>query len=172
MNLSIVLELPIDSTESNSTSKPDDCSQTGSDTENSKYVWCNLESHNVIFETNLVTAKKVTLLKPAVKKNFRQAKKICDSICGDLYFPSTLEENNEVAAIIKERDIYDLLLRISDIEQEWVWKDTDHKEVLHFTNWAGTQPNSGEHYAAMARNGKWWDKKEKHLVSYILCQLI
>ena len=65
------------------------------------------------------------------------------------------------------------MLRISDIEQEWIWKDTDHKEVLHFTNWAGTQPNSGEHYAIMAGyNGKWWDKQEKHLVSHILCQLI
>ena len=161
--------MPIDS--ATPTSTPTDCSQIGSD-ENSKYKWCNLDSHNVIFQTNLVTAKKVTLLKPAVKKNFRQSKKICDSICGDLYFPSTFEENNEVAAIIKERDIYDILLRISDIEQEWVWKDPDHKEVLHFTNWAKTQPNKGEHYAIMSRTGRWWDKKEKHLVSHILCQLI
>ena len=162
MNLSIILD-----------SEPTNCSKTSVDNENFTYEWCNLDSHNVIFQTNLMTtAKKVTLLKPNVKKNFRQSKKICDSICGDLYFPSTLEENNEVATLMRERDIYDLLLRISDIEQEWEWKDPDHKEVLHFTNWAQTQPNSGEHYAVMSRNGRWWDKNVKHLVSHILCQLI
>ena len=65
------------------------------------------------------------------------------------------------------------LKRKSEIEQDWVWKDTDDKEVLYFTNWEGTQPNAGEHYAIMAGyNGKWWDKKEKHLVPHILCQLI
>ena len=76
-------------------------------------------------------------------------------VFAEIFFPLTLEENNEVAAIIKERDTSALWLKISELEQEIVWKDPDHKEVLHFTNWAETQPNIGEHYAIMDRNEKW-----------------
>ena len=138
--------------------------------------WCNLDMFNVIIKTVLSTSKKIVLIKPSERKSFYHAKSICESICGNLYFPSTLEENNVVRFIARENGApdYDIWLRLSDHEEEGVWKDHDNKETLTFTNWAKTQPdNSGgnENYGIFWYAGKWNDGNVVHGVSYILCEL-
>ena len=69
--------------------------------------WCNLDMFNVIIKTVLSTSKKIVLLKPSEGKSFYHAKSICESICGNLYFPSTLMENNVVCTIDIRRVVKD-----------------------------------------------------------------
>ena len=138
--------------------------------------WCNLDMVNVIIKTVLSTSKKVALLKPSEKKSFYHAKSICESICGNLYFPSTLVENNVVRFIAEENGApeYDIWLRLSDHEEEGVWKDPDNKETLTFTNWANPQPdnfNGYEHFGMFWYSGKWNDVIQSRGASYILCEL-
>ena len=69
---------------------------------------------------------------------------------------------------------YDIWLRISDAEEEGIWKDPDNKEILTFTTWAPRQPdNSGGHenYGIYWYAGKWNDGNVGHGCSYILCEL-
>ena len=132
--------------------------------------WCNLDLPNIVSHKILSTAKNVLLVKPAKKTNFSQSQKMCEYICGNLYFPSTLEENNEVASIAKEYDVHEHFMRISDQETKSLWKDPYNKEGLKFTNWARTQPD-GAPLAVMARTGKWWDKKIQHTVAFNFCEL-
>ena len=68
-----------------------------------KAEWCNLESQNVLVEKLLSTNKNIIVIKPndgktwkENRKTWTQAYSICKSICGNLYFPSSLTENNEV----------------------------------------------------------------------------
>ena len=70
---------------------------------------------------------------------------ICESICGAMYFPSTLTESKEIATIMKNHqktDIYWVWIRLSDQVEEGVWKDPDNKEILTFTNWYLSEPNN------------------------------
>ena len=64
-------------------------------------------------------------------------------------------------------------LRLSDLEEEGVWKDPDNKETLTFTNWADGQPDNykgDEHFGMFWHSGKWNDGN-KIAVKYILCEL-
>ena len=136
--------------------------------------WCNLGSHIIITKTVLSTNKNFIFLKPKEEKTFQQAKNICESICGSMYFPSTLTENNEVTAIIRKNHIYDIWIRISDEQTEGVWKDPDNKEALTFTNWYPGEPdnwNGQEHRGSMLNDGKWVDYKRDKAMSYIICEL-
>ena len=138
--------------------------------------WCNLGSLNVITESLLSTNKNIILLKPNDgKKTFKEAKKICQRICGAMYFPSTLSENNEVLAIL-QKNVPDKLIwiRISDEEQEGTWKDPDNKEVLTFTNWYSDQPDNrdgSQSWGYMRTDGKWGDNGDDGNYSYIVCEL-
>ena len=138
--------------------------------------WCNLDMVNVIIKTVLSTSKKIVLLRPSAKKSFYHAKSICESICGNLYFPSTLVENNIVRFIAKDNGAPDhnIWLRLSDHEEEGVWKDPDNKDALTFTNWSEPQPdnfNGIEHFGIFSYAGMWNDAREAHGVSHILCEL-
>ena len=137
--------------------------------------WCNLEMFNVIIKTVLSTSKKIVLLKPSEKKSFYHAKSMCESICGNLYFPSTLVENNVVRFIARENGAQDIWLRLSDHEEEGIWKDPDNKETLTFTDWHDNQPdnyNGNEDYGLFwIMIGKWNDATVLHGVSYIMCEL-
>lgn len=136
--------------------------------------WCNLDSHNVIEKTVLSTKKKIILLKSW--KTWSDAKILCESICGAMYFPSTLIENNEVYTIMKKNNFGWIWIRISDEEKEGSWKDPDGKEVLTFTNWESDQPNNlhgNQHWGEMnvSRDGKWNDDSSSGMTSSIICEL-
>ena len=69
---------------------------------------------------------------------------------------------------------YDIWLRISDEEEEGLWKDPDNKEILTFTNGAQGQPDNyrdNENYGMFWYSGKWNDAPAAYSVSYILCEL-
>ena len=132
--------------------------------------WCNLALATVIIKTVLSTKKNIILVKPYSSKTFKEAKNLCESMCGAMYFPSTLAENNEVSGITK----YRIWIRISDEEKEEVWKDPDDKEALTFANWDSGQPNNGwggQHCGYMNNDGKWGDDNDKTSLDYIVCEL-
>ena len=123
----------------------------------------------------LSTKKNVIVLKPAGGKTWKQAKSICESICGALYFPSNLTENQEVNAIIKKSEIDNTIwIRISDNGSEGIWKDPDNKEILTFTYWDSNQPNNNngeQHWGMMRMNGKWNDESDSFKLYFIACEL-
>ena len=116
------------------------------------------------------------MVKPSVKKSFFQAKSVCESICGNLYFPSTLSESLIARNIAREHGAPDknIWFRISDEDKEGIWKDPDNKEVLMFTNWVPRQPDNyrgNENYGIFWHAEKWNDAPAAYGVSYILCEL-
>ena len=138
--------------------------------------WCNsqwLDSQNVITKNRLSTGKNVILIEPNEGKTWKEAKNICELICGDLYFPSTLAENNELLAIMKKNNFGRIFIRISDEENEGTWKDPDNKEVLTFNNWWKTQPDGGrrQNFGLMYYDGKWGDCSDFNTYSHIVCEL-
>ena len=141
--------------------------------------WCNLDSQNVITKKRLSTSKNIILIKPNEGKTWKETKNICELICGDLYFPSTLAENNEVLAIMKKNNFSSIWIRISDEENEGAWKDPDNKEVLAFTNWWGAQPDGGrrENFGFMfSDDGTWgdmgtWGDNVRYTRSSTVCEL-
>ena len=137
-------------------------------------VWCNLGTQNVITTDRLSTGKNIILIKPNGNKTWKEAKNICELICGNLYFPSTLAENNEVFAMMQKNDSGQIFIRISDEENEGNWKDPDYKEVLTYSNWYSNQPNGGrgENFGAMYSNdGTWSDKSDTYRISSVVCEL-
>ena len=139
-------------------------------------VWCNLGTQNVITTDRLSTGKNIILIKPNGNKTWKEAKNICELICGNLYFPSTLAENNEVFAMMQKNDSGQIFIRISDEENEGNWKDPDDKEVLTYSNWYSNQPNGGrgENFGLIMENwydyGKWYDKSDTYRTSSIVCE--
>ena len=143
--------------------------------------WCNLSKTDskvgkIIAKTFLSTSKNVIMLKPVKKKNFNEAQKLCKSICGSIYFPSSLAENNEVFEIARtaKTEHEDIWLRLSDEQTEGVWKDFESREDLTFTNWDKGQPNNYDgiqHRVLFIRNsGKWNDAVFSFLVTHVICE--
>ena len=102
-------------------------------------LWCNLETENVITKKQLLTRKNIIILKPNVAKTFQQTILICKKICGGMYFPSSLEENNQVDQIMKINSVNTIWIRISDVAEEGNWLDPDGIQVLSFRNWESGQ---------------------------------
>ena len=149
----------------------------GADISRSKTGWCKLELHNVVTNERLSSGKEIVLLKPNVEKTFQQAKTICDSICGALYFPSNISENHHASKILKRnKGSYAAWIRLSDRIHEGIWKDVDGRESLTFVNWHEGQPNNYEgsqDWAEIyARNGKWNNDGDSSVNSFILCELL
>ena len=139
--------------------------------------WCNLPyAGEILAKTVVSTSKKIVLLKPDSGKTFYGAGSLCKSICGSLYFPSTLAENNEVFAIASRAklDTDDVWLRLSDEEKEGVWKDPENRETLTFQNWERGQPNNvkgRQHHANFKAPGKWNDFPATHKFRHVVCEL-
>ena len=142
-----------------------------------KRDWCNLQSAGeILAKTVLSTSKKVILLKPDGQKNFIEAEKLCKSICGSIYFPSSLAENNEVYEIARQQkpDNEDIWLRLSDGETEGIWKDPENRETLTFTNWVHGQPNNydgaQDHVLFFRTLGQWNDVGASQIVKHVICE--
>ena len=121
------------------------------------------------------------------RNTYENAKSVCENICGRLYFPSTLKENDEVNSVLNReclnrrtcrnrsvwlRLTYDETISSSTWYNHMVgWYDPDNKEDLTFLNfdhfdrireYAGTM----EHHVIMdtEEDGKWWSRAgiQKH----------
>ena len=128
------------------------------------------------------------------KHTYEQAKSVCENICGRLYLPLTLKENDEVVSVLKgccvnlcgcrvnrcSFDVEDIWLRMTYNETDGTWYDPDNKEDLTFLNFhRGDRirecSRNMEHHAVMnyKDDGKWFSKvgiKSKY-TSYVLCEL-
>ena len=73
--------------------------------------WCNLWQYHVR-PKRLKSSNGIILIELTYFPTYNDAKSACKNLCGSLYFPSTLDENNEVEAILanqkslKYRDIW------------------------------------------------------------------
>ena len=142
--------------------------------------WCNLHGViiKILMKTILSTSKNTIMLKPDSAKSFDEAKSLCKSICGRIYFPSSLAEDNEVFQIARkagssEEDIW---LRLSDKEFEGIWKDPENGETLTFMNWMKGQPNNfdnNQHHACFQGNsGEWNDVSATSTTNpHVICEL-
>ena len=143
-----------------------------------KRDWCNLSNAGRIkAKTILSTSKNIIMLKPHSPKTFHEAENLCKSICGRIYFPSSLAENNEVFEIASKGGFIDedIWLRITDEDTEGIWKDAENEESLTFKNWGNGQPNNlsrnGQHHAFFLSSGKWGDANADHdHFPHVICE--
>ena len=101
------------------------------------------------------------------------AMRICQAVCGKLFLPTSIEENQEAAQFISYNGVSDHIggnfvwLRATDRYQEGVWQDIETFEDVTFTHWATGEPNdygNGEHYVVMDGYGLWNDVHSTHRV--------
>ena len=101
-------------------------------------------------------------------------------MCGDLYFPSTLNDDMEIESILNDHhyETGNLVgwhwIRISNKEMEGIWKDPDNKENLTFTNWMNGYPRPGtsRHHAVLTYTGDWFDTfSTMDFTDSLLCEL-
>ena len=157
-------------------------------TSTSKYDWCYLDNYDVAVQQRLNSSKDIILVDEIDNKTYKQAKSVCENICGRLYLPSTLKENDEVESVLNSclvnrrcgYDIGNVWLRMTYNETVGIWYDPDNKEDLTFLNFHSSdviRECSGnlEHHAVMnyINDGKWWSRTGTHLqyTSYVLCEL-
>ena len=123
--------------------------------------WNYLDSNlsNVVFkEKTLRSSKKIILVKKKVF--FNAAVQVCQSICGKVMLPVSSKENQEIAQFIVDNvGRTGAWIRISDITQEGIWRDTyDQSKWVGFTHWITNEPNNShknEHNAVI--NTAYWD---------------
>ena len=174
-----------------STSARLNTTSTTTSTTTMQLEWCNLNQFPEITIKRLRTSKTIAIID--LRKNllhdllYNEAKNVCENICGNLYFPSTLPENNEVKAIFDDDDcnvgpttcFRGSWIRLGYNETEKRWKDPDQRENLIFVNLHPvdqildrTDPIK-EHHAIMDSDGKWWSKSESchYLSSHLACEL-
>ena len=142
--------------------------------------WCNLPGiigvMKIITKTVLSTSKNIIMLKPDSKKSFDQAEKLCKIICGRVYFPSSLAENNEVFDIARKSgsEYQDIWLRLTDEEYEGIWKDPENRDYLTFNKWEKGQPNnvnSEQHHVVFEGNsGAWGDVPASYAFAHVICE--
>ena len=159
-----------------------------------KSEWNNLDiilSNIKYKQKTLRSSKKIIFVKR--RGTFNIAVKVCQSICGKIVLPVSLEENQEIQQFIMENvGMQDAWIRISDIMQENVWRDTfDQSKWFGFTDWYAKtrEPNNYkglEHNAVIysggtkrirRRDGKpgWeggtWNDIRGDRHRYIICEL-
>ena len=117
-------------------------STTLTTTSTSKYDWCNLDNYDVAVQQRLNSSKEIIVVDEIDSNTYEKAKSVCENICGRLYFPSTLKENNEVESFLNRWrgnryrwfDFENVWLRMTYNETVGTWYDPDNKEDLTFLN--------------------------------------
>ena len=120
-------------------------STTLTTTSTSKYDWCNLDNYDIAVQQRLNSSKDIIVVDElfvAAGNTYEKAKSVCENICGRLYFPSTLKENDEVESFLNRwrgnryrwPDFEKVWLRMTYNETVGTWYDPDNKEDLTFLN--------------------------------------
>lgn len=144
-----------------------------------------------MMELKITTVKMLLLVK--INVGIYAAKRVCESVCGNVFLPESSEENQQAAKFLSKHDISRAWLRASDRYQEGVWKDFETLEDMKFTNWDSDEPNNyvqeymraidachgGEDYAILFNSGYWHDvcsgqiywNGTYHNGAWILCEL-
>ena len=109
-----------------------------------KLDWCNLIDHSIVKLERLSSAKNIVVLNEKDDQLpswihsiddavvYDDAKAICESICGNLYFPASQKENDEVEDAFNSITVDAITsrpfwIRLSYNETEKRWKDADNK---------------------------------------------
>ena len=91
----------------------------------------------------LSTSKKLIFIKRKV--HFDVAVKVCNSICGKIVLPMSDEENMEIMMFLMEQDFERAWIRLSDILQDTVWRDTfNQSKWFGYTNWGNGGLNNAD----------------------------
>ena len=96
--------------------------------------WCHLIDHSVEKLQRLNSGKNIVILNETDDQIYDYAKAICESICGNLYFPATQEENDQVESVFDTIPSYssfvnrgNVWIRLFYDEAENKWYDADNK---------------------------------------------
>ena len=155
-------------------------------TSTTKHDWCNLDSYEIAVQQRLNSSKDIIVVAKICKNTYKKAKSVCENICGRVYLPSTLKENDEVELVfLRHLNNFGLglWLRMTYDETAGTWYDPDNKEDLTFLNfdqfdqfqdWTKNLncESTKEHHAVMAYDGEWWSRDGVNIYSpYVLCEL-
>ena len=117
------------------------CTTAPRPTTTTQLEWCNLNQYEEITIRRLSTSKTIAMISLDKYVLYDEAKDACESICGSLYFPSTLPENRELKSVFNDvcNHGYHICsrgtwIRLRYNETEKKWKDPDGKENLTFKN--------------------------------------
>ena len=166
-----------------------DCAKTPDDFK--RYHFISWKTQTTIYRTGLYRTSS-SLVRPGwsflIEKElgFRlglvlprpdiEAQKLCESICGNIYYPSTLDENLEVEHVLDDGVGFghwftdDVWIRIVFNRTEHKWKDAGNIETnieYYFRN-----GDTDKGHVSMDGLGKWESRSwTESLSEYILCEL-
>lgn len=124
--------------------------------------WENLDllaAENFAYKRITLTSRKKLLLVQSIT-NIYGATRVCESICGQVFLPKSIDENQQAAEFIATHKGGKVWLRATDRDQEGIWRDIKFWTLVKFKKWRSKEPNnhgSGEHYVVMDQNGNWID---------------
>ena len=152
--------------------------------------WCYLETqlrslgYTYFLERVTPTSKDIIVIKSSSNRAFYDSLFLCKSICGLMFKPESIEENEEVLSILKRNGINsNYLIRISDKDEtsdrqrskEGIWRDTTDDSPITFTHWEKGHPsaaNSNYDFAYVYyQTGYWRDTTVSSGYPYIICEL-
>lgn len=126
--------------------------------------------------TSLTSDKKLLLVK--ISRDIYTAIRVCEIVCGKVFLPASIEENQQAASFLATHSIFRAWIRASDRNEEGVWKDFETLEDIKIANWFSGEPNDnddphgGEDYAVLIKNGDWNDLYYGgYGATHILCEL-
>ena len=134
----------------------------------------------------LSTSKKLIFIKRKV--HFGVAVRVCKSICGKIVLPISDEENIEIMMYLVHQDFDRAWIRLSDILQDMVWRDTfNQSKWFGYTNWGSGELNNADgnkkNYAVInnlntyvetishSNEGRSWEAVSGDAPNYIVCEL-
>ena len=156
-----------------------------------KHSWCDLNKYEVAVQQRLNSSKDVIVLAEMyddkTHKTYKRAKGVCENICGRLYLPSTLKENDEVESVLDVLGLHgNVWLRMTYNDTVGTWYDPDNQEDLTFLNFDYSDTildctdnfkcgfhgeGTKEHHAVIDNDGKWWSRSGNNKYSeYVLCE--
>ena len=156
---------------------------TNTTTSTAKQDWCNLDNYEINVQKRLNSSKEIIVVAAIDDNTYEKAKSVCEDICGRLYFPSTLKENDEVESVLVHHlknygyNTNNVWLRMTYNETAETWYDPDNKEDLTFLNFDESDKIldlifAKQHYAKMDYDGQWRSRScFYHYSPYVLCEL-